>query len=124
MNQDIIKRLKQIKIENNIWIIYIGIIILSLYGNSKEKDYFLTNNIQSKEIYRKINTIIFIILIMVYTYFEKDAIESFHNKKKSTTQQKYDTLILIASTAILVSGFIFLYIILEDENLEEEIAFN
>lgn len=124
MNQDIIKRLKQIKIENNIWIIYIGIIILSLYGNSKEKDYFLTNNIQSKEIYRKINTIIFIILIMVYTYFEKDAIESFQNKKKSTTQQKYDTLILIASTAILVSGFIFLFIILEDENLEEEIAFN
>lgn len=124
MNQDIIKRLKQIKIENNIWIIYIGIIILSLYGNFKEKDYFLTNNIQSKEIYRKINTIIFIALIMVYSYFEKDAIESFQNKKKSITQQRYDTLILIASTAILVSGFIFLFIILEDENLEEEIAFN
>ena len=124
MNQDIIKRLKQIKIENNIWIIYIGIIILSLYGNFKEKEYFLTNNIQSKEIYRKINAFIFIILIIVYAYFEKDAIESFQNKKKSTTQRNYDTLILIASTAILISGFIFLYIILEDDNLEEEIAFN
>lgn len=124
MNQNIKKRLKQIEIENNIWIIYIGIIILSIYGNSKEKDYFLTNNNQSKEIYRKINTFIFIVLIIVYSYFEKDAIESFQNKKKSITQQRYDTLILIASTAILVSGFIFLFIILEDENLEEEIAFN
>ena len=64
MNEKTKKRLKQIEIENNIWIIYIGIIILSLYGNKKEKDYFLTSNLQSKEIYRKINTIIFITLML------------------------------------------------------------
>ena len=57
MNEKTKKRLNQIKIENNIWIIYIGIIILSLYGNKKETDYFLTNNLQSKETYRKINKI-------------------------------------------------------------------
>ncbi len=124
MNNNIKKRLKQIQIENFIWIIYIFIIGFSFYANKLEKDYFLTNNQQSKETYRKINATIFTILIIVYAYFEKDAIESFQNKNKSTTQQKYDTLILIASTAILISGLIFLYIILEDNNLEEEIAFN
>ena len=124
MNQNIQKRMNQIQIENNIWIIYLFIIGFSFYANYLEKDYFLTNNQTSKETYRKINATIFIVLILVYAYFEKDAIESFQDKKKSTTQQKYDTLILIASTAILISGFIFLYIILEDNNLEEEIAFN
>ncbi len=124
MNQNIQKRMNQIQIENNIWIIYLFIIGFSFYANYLEKDYFLTNNQNSKETYRKINTSIFTVLIIVYAYFEKDAIESFQDKKKSTTQQKYDTLILIASTAILISGFIFLYIILEDNNLEEEIAFN
>ena len=124
MNYNINKRLKQIETENKIWILYLLIIVLSFYANHLEKDYFLTNNNQSKETYRKINATIFIILILVYSYFEKDAIESFKQKNKSTTQYKYDTLSLIATTAVLISGIIFLYIIISDENLYEEIAFN
>ena len=125
MNNNISKRLKQINIENNIWLIYIIIIGLSFYSNKLEKDYFINHNINSKETYRQINTIIFIVLIFVYSYFEKDAIESFFNNINKTSKQKeYDTLILIASTAILISGFIFLYIILDDKNLNSEIAFN
>ena len=38
---NISNRLKQIKIEDNIWIIYLGIIILSFYSNSLEEDYYL-----------------------------------------------------------------------------------
>ena len=125
MNNNIEKRLKQINIENNIWIIYLIIIGLSFYSNKLEKDYFINKNNISKETYRKINTIIFIVLILVYSYFEEDAIESFFNNINKTNKQKeYDTLILIASTAILISGFIFLYIILDDKNLDTEIAFN
>lgn len=125
MNNNIEKRLKQITIENNIWIIYLIIIGLSFYSNKLEKDYFINKSNTSKETYREINTIIFIVLILVYSYFEKDAIESFFNNINKTKKQKeYDTLILIASTAILISGFIFLYIILDDKNLDTEIAFN
>ena len=125
MNNNIEKRIKKINIENNIWIIYLIIIGLSFYSNKLEKDYFINKNNTSKETYREINTIIFIVLILVYSYFEKDAIESFFNNINKTSKQKqYDTLILIASTAILISGFIFLYIILDDKNLDSEIAFN
>lgn len=35
---DIEERIKQIDIENKIWMIYIGIIILSWYSNKLEKD--------------------------------------------------------------------------------------
>lgn len=118
MNKETIKRLKQIDTENNIWIIYIFIILLSFYANSKEKDYFLNNNHNSKETYRKINAFIFTILIIVYTYFEKDALLSLNNNNN------YDILNFIATTSVLISGIIFLYIIITDENLEEEIAFN
>lgn len=125
MNNNIKKRLKQINIENNIWLIYLIIIGLSFYSNKLEKDYFINKNIISKETYRKINTIIFIVLILVYSYFEEDAINSFFkNQDKTSKQKQYDTLILIASTTILISGFIFLYIILDDKNLDAEIAFN
>lgn len=37
-----IERLKDIKVENIVWFIYIGIIFLSFYANSKEKNIFYT----------------------------------------------------------------------------------
>ena len=88
MNNNIEKRLKQINIENNIWLIYLIIIELSFYSNKLEKDYFINKNNISKETYRKINTIIFIVLILVYSYFEEDAIESFFNNQNKTSKQK------------------------------------
>ena len=48
MNEDL-SRLKDIKIENYIWIIYIGIIVLSWYANGKEKNYILTKSEKSKK---------------------------------------------------------------------------
>ena len=38
---DKLDRLREIKIENLVWIIYIGIIILSWYANSKETKFIL-----------------------------------------------------------------------------------
>lgn len=124
MNDKIKKRLELINTENNIWILYLVIIGLSFYANEKEKNYFLTNNNQDKNTYRIINAIIFIILIGVYIYFEKEAINSLNNKQKTTKQQQLDILSFIATSAVLLSGIIFLYIILIDEDISEEIAFN
>ena len=42
-------KLKEINIEEIIWVIYLGIIILSYYSNNLEKDYFINNNILNKE---------------------------------------------------------------------------
>lgn len=52
MNEKI-ERLKDIKTENQIWVIYIGIILLSWYANSKEKNTF---NIRMKKVKRNIKT--------------------------------------------------------------------
>ena len=118
------ERLKKISIENNIWIIYLGIIFISLMANNYEKDYFINKNEASKEIYRKLNILVFIILILVYSYFEQDALKSFLNPNKSIKQYKLDNLSFIATTFVFMSGFIFLYILIEDKDLVEEIAFN
>ena len=124
MNENIKKRLDLINTENNIWILYLVIIGLSFYANEKEKNYFLTNNNQDKNTYRTINAIVFIILIGVYTYFEKEAINSLNNKQKKPKQKKLDILSFIATSSFLISGIIFLYIIIVDNELTEEIAFN
>lgn len=121
--KDKTKRLKQIEAENYLWIIYLIIIFLSYYGNYFEKDYFLNDNIISKEKYRKINFFIFSILFIVYAYYEKDAFENLFNDT-TNGDTNYNVLVFIATSCVLISGFIFLYIIANDKNLDTEISFN
>lgn len=125
MNNEIKERLKDIKIENFIWLIYIGIIILSYYSNELEKDYFLNNNINSKEKYRNIIIIIFSILLIVYFYFFLDSYNDLKNLN-NYSKEKQNKIILsfIGSLLILISGIIFLFLAYTDENLDVELAFN
>ena len=123
---DVTKRLDEIKNENLIWIIYIGIIALSYYSNYLEKKYFLYNDIKSKEKYRKIIIFIFFVLVIIYSYFLKDSLDGlndidFNNIKE---EDKLIVLSFIAALLIFISGLIFLYVSLEDNNLNIELAFN
>ncbi len=120
------RRLKQLKIEDFIWIIYIGIILFSLYSNTLERKYFLYNDQKSKEKYRKITIGIFVILVIVYTYFLKDSLEDIKSLKPYDTEEKKNLtkLSFIGSLLIFISGIIFLYIAYKDENIDVEVAFN
>ncbi len=124
--EEINKKLNQIKIEDFIWIIYIGIIILSFYSNRLEADYYVNNNKISKEKYRKNIILIFSILVFVYIYFLKSSIDDINNLKPWDSLEKKRLVILsfIASLLIAISGFIFLYIAFKDNNLDVELAFN
>ena len=127
MNYDSIdKKLKQLKIEDFIWIIYIFIIFLSWYSNSLERKYFIYNDLESKEKYRKIMIFIFSILIVVYLYFLKDSYTDLENINPFETEdiKKLTFLSFVGSLLIFVSGIIFLYIAIKDEELNVELAFN
>ena len=123
---EINNRLKQIKIEDYIWIIYIGIIILSYYSNYLEKKYLLFNNINDKEKYREIIIIIFTILIFIYYYFLKSSFDDINNLKENDSKEKKELVYLsfIGSLLIFISGCTFLYIAFKDNNLDVELAFN
>ena len=120
------EKLKQLKIENFIWLIYIGIIFLSWYSNSLEKKYFLFNDLESKEKYRKIMILIFSILIIVYLYFLNDSYKSVKDINSYDCKEKNKLIYLsfIGSLLIGLSGFIFLYIAIKDEDINVELAFN
>lgn len=125
MNEDL-SRLKDIKIENYIWIIYIGIIVLSWYANSKEKDFIINKNENSKKEYQALMILIFTILLFIYYYF---TIDSYDDVKELTPLDSKKKIILryaslVGSFLILISGIIFLIIAILDDNIDTEIAFN
>lgn len=119
-------RLKDIKTENIIWVIYIGIILLSWYANSKEKKAILYDDKKSREEYQRLIICIFSILVVIYYYFVKSSYESVQElnscdtlKKKRLTEASF-----IGSVLVFISGLIFLGIAILDEDIDVEIAFN
>ena len=120
------KRIKQINTENKIWIIYLGIIGLSLYGNNFEKIYILCNDLYAKKKYREILIFIFVVLVIVYLYFFLDNYDDVKNLSPCESQKTKDLskLSLFGSGLILLSGIIFLYIAIVDTDINVEIAFN
>ena len=125
MNSKIEDRLKEIKIENFIWLIYLGIIGLSYYSNYLEKDYFVNKNIKSKDKYREVLIIIFSILLVVYIYFFYDSYSGLKNLNKYSKEKQNKILLsCLGSTFILISGIIFLYLAYIDQDLDIELAFN
>lgn len=120
------KRIKQIEIENTIWLVYIFIIGLCLYANSFEKNYFETGNINSKETYRNLTIIIFTIAIIIYIYFFKDSYDGIKSMSQHASKKTKDlnNLSFIGTILILISGIIFLYIAVIDKDLDVELAFN
>ncbi len=120
------ERLKEIKIENWIWVIYIGIILLSWYANSKEKHFFLYNDEQSRKQYQEISIFIFAVLLIIYGYFTKDSYKDVQELTSADSQKKQTLTYMsfIGSVLILISGILFLIIAIEDENIDTEIAFS
>lgn len=120
------KRLKDIKLENNVWLIYLGIIFLSFYANSKEKKYILYNDNISKKEYQNIMILIFTILAIIYYHFTKDNYKDLENLNKSDSKKKKNLTFMsfIGSLLVLLSGLIFLIIVIVDDNIDTEIAFN
>lgn len=123
---DKLDKLKDIEIENKIWILYIGIIILSWYANSKEKTFLLYNDEKTKKEYQNLLILIFSILVIIYYYFAKDSYDKLININEFDSDKKKHLLYLsfIASFLILISGIIFLNIAIQDDQIDVELAFN
>ena len=126
MGNDIEEKLRQIRIEDYIWVIYIGIIALSYYSNYLEKKYYVSSDLYSKDKYRNIIILIFSILLIVYFYFLYDSYKSVSDLKSSDSEKKKRLVYLsfLASLLIFISGAIFLYIAFTDTDLNVELAFN
>lgn len=125
-NEELNDKLKELEIEDFVWFVYIGIIILSWYSNSLERKYYVYNDLKSKEEYRSIIILIFSILLIVYIYFLYDSYKSVKALKDTDSEKKKELVKLsfIGSLLIAISGVIFLYIAIEDEDLNVELAFN
>ena len=126
MNEDIIKRLKTLEVEDFIWLILICLILLSFYSNIIERDYLITGNEIQKHNYRTLTIFIFSTALLTYLYYANDSKKQYQELKATDTDKKKRnvTLSYIASILIVIAGVIFVYIAITDTELDIELAYN
>ena len=119
-------RLEDIKIENFVWLIYMGIIFLSYYANYKEKNFILYGDEKSRREYQNLLILIFTILLFIYYYFAKDSYDDLKALTPFDSNKKVylHSASFIGSLLILISGIIFLGIAILDKEIDVELAFN
>ena len=106
------KELHRLNIEDIIWIIYLFIILFSLYSNYLYRKYLLHNNSNAKKFSQKLDIIIAIIIFFVYIYFLKIAYEDLENNKNKSWQNKTykkDFISFIGAFLFLIAGSITIY---------------
>ncbi|MBE6155694.1 MAG: hypothetical protein E7164_02950 [Firmicutes bacterium] len=95
--------IKELEIENIIWLIYIFISILAIVSNFYEKRFYHFRTFQDKQKYRYLNITIFVIAIIIYLYF-------LYRNLKHVNNGNYSFLAVFASVLFLIAGIITLYI--------------
>ena len=107
---DVEKKLKRLKNEDIIWIIYFFIIVFALYSNKLDRDYLLKKDKDAYKREKSINITIFFIAFFIYLYFLLLLTEDLGNMEKNFDDPNYrSTFIqLIAAILFLIGGAIYL----------------
>lgn len=107
---DVTKKLKRLKNEDMIWIIYFFIVVFALYSNKLDRDYLLKHDSTAYKREKSINITIFFIAFFIYLYFVLLLTEDIGSMEKNLNDASYrSTFIqLIAAILFLVGGAIYL----------------
>ncbi len=107
---DVEKKLKRLKNEDIIWIVYFFIVVFALYSNKLDRDYLLKKDKDAYKREKSINITIFFIAFFIYLYFLLLLTEDLGNMEKNFDDPNYrSTFIqLIAAILFLIGGAIYL----------------
>lgn len=107
---DISKKLKRLRNEDFIWIVYFFIVVFALYSNKLDRDYLLKKDNEAYKREKYINITIFFIAFFIYLYFLLLLTEDLSSMEKNFNDPAYrSTFIqLIAAILFLIGGAIYL----------------
>lgn len=110
MNID--EKLKRLRREDIIWIIYFFIAGAALYSNELDRVFLKNHNVQAYKKEKTINITIFVIAFFIYLYFVLLVTTDINKMEHNFNNPKYrhDFIQLIGALLFLIGGAIYLYL--------------
>lgn len=109
---DIEGKLKRLKWEDLIWIIYFFIAAAALFSNQLDREFLLKKDYNAYKKEKNINITIFVIAFFIYLYFFLLAIDDLNSIESKFNDEKFrnNMLRLIGALFFLIGGIIYLYL--------------
>ena len=103
------QELKELKIDEWIWIVFIILSVLNIFGDEYEKDFYTKNDTQKDQTAKKIFTFTVFISFLIYAYLLYQR----YNRVKLMRSQGRDTSLgeirLFGSILVVTASLLFLY---------------
>ena len=107
--KDISENLKELEIEDFIWIISLFSACFALLSNKLEKDYLYTHNLSKEKEYTTINITLLVIAFFIYLYFMMLNYKSIkRNTHQSFKQMRINNANFLAATLIVLATIIYI----------------
>lgn len=119
MNNNINEKLRLLKNEDLIWVVYIFIAIAALFSNYYEKNTILFKNKNAYKKYKTINVCILTIAFFIYLYFVLIIYKNIDEMKNDFKKNQQNIFKLIGALLFLVGGLIYLLVELQSGELDE-----
>ncbi|MGN1295902.1 MAG: hypothetical protein ACI4U5_05785 [Bacilli bacterium] len=104
--------IKRLNFEDYIWIIFVFLCFLNIYGNQLEKIYLRTN----KAYYRnKSNSAYILALVIVFIIYGYFIIRNYSQFKKASQKDKGLYLVKVLGSVIVLTGIVLLIYFQENE---------
>lgn len=105
--------LKELRIDEWIWVVFIILSALNIFGDELEKDYYTQHNIQKDKTAKKIFTITVFISFLIYCYLAYQRYQRVQILKTTNKNTELEEMRLFASILVVIASIIFLYYQLE-----------
>lgn len=107
--KDISENLKELEIEDFIWIISLFSACFALLSNKLEKDYLYTHNLSKEKEYKTINITLLVIAFFIYLYFMMLNYKRIkRNNHQSFKQMRINNANFLAATLIVLATIIYI----------------
>lgn len=104
-NAEFLNELKRLDFEDFLWVIFIIIALLNIYGDYNDKEFLKTHRSQFKKNANLIFEITLIITFLIYIYF---FMRNYYFYQKATLEEKQLYLIKVLGSTFLLAGVILL----------------
>lgn len=107
--KDINENLKELEIEDFIWVISLFSACFALLSNKLEKDYLYTHNLSKEKEYKTINITLLVIAFFIYLYFMMLNYKRIKNSThQSFKQMRINNANFLAATLIVLATIIYI----------------
>ena len=118
---NIFRRLRRLRNEDFIWIIYFFIAAFAILANHYETDFLIKKDLVAYKKEKIIHISIFLVAFFIYLYFVLLFTQDLNNMEKNFNNEKYRNtfLQLIAALLFLIGGTIYLFEAISERDIEE-----